>query len=68
MLYGEPVKGMLARGPELKMEIISESQEVSLVRVNIMKGNKCMFKDDILINSMDSIKLIKFIRKNFRSV
>lgn len=58
---------MLARGPELKMEIISESQDVSLVRVNIMKGNKYMFKDDILINSADSIRLKTFIRKNFKT-
>jgi phosphoribosyl 1,2-cyclic phosphodiesterase len=66
-LYGEPVKGMLARGPDLKIEIIPESQDVSLVRVNIMKGNKYMFKDDILINSTDSIRLKKFIRRNFRT-
>ena len=27
ILYGDPVKGMLAKGPELKMEIISDSPD-----------------------------------------
>lgn len=65
ILYGDPVKGMLAKGPELKMEIISDSTVGSIIRVNIIRGKKYMLKDDIPINAKDAIRLKKFIQKNF---
>jgi phosphoribosyl 1,2-cyclic phosphodiesterase len=65
ILYGDPVKGMLARGPELKMEIISEPPDTSLIRVSIRKGKKDIFKDDISINRTDAMRLKKFMTENF---
>jgi phosphoribosyl 1,2-cyclic phosphodiesterase len=65
ILHGDPVKGMLAKGPELKMEIISDSQDRSLIRVKIIKGKKYMLKDDISIHSRDAIRLKKFMKENF---
>ena len=65
ILYADPVKGMLARGPELKMEIISEPPDTSLIRVSIRKGKKDIFKDDISINRIDAMRLKKFITENF---
>jgi len=68
ILYGDPVKGMLARGPELKMEIISEPQDTSLIRVSIRRGKKDMFKDDISINGTDAARLKKFMMENFQLI
>lgn len=65
ILYGDPVKGMLAKGPELKMEIISDSQDGSLIRVKIIKGKKYMLKDDISIHARDATRLKKFMKENF---
>lgn len=65
ILYGDPVKGMLAKGPELKMEIISDSPDSSTIRVNVIKGKKYVFKDDITVNARDGIRLRKFMKENF---
>lgn len=65
ILYGDPVKGMLAKGPELKMEIISDSQDGSLIRVKIIKGKKYMLKADISIHARDATRLKKFMKENF---
>jgi phosphoribosyl 1,2-cyclic phosphodiesterase len=65
IIYGEPAKGMLARGPELEIEITSDSPDSSIIRVNILKGKKYMFKDDISISSRDAIRLKKFMKENF---
>jgi hypothetical protein len=51
---------MLAKGPELKMEILpSQSlvrgeEEASILRINVHKGKKTTFKDDILISKKDT--------------
>jgi hypothetical protein len=65
IFYGDPVKGMLAKGPELKMEIINDSPEVSLIRINIIKGKKYLFKNDVSVKTIDAIKLKKFLKANF---
>jgi len=48
-LLGRGVKGMLAKGPELRMEMIpTQLQEASYaIRIVVFKGKKNIFKDDI---------------------
>ena len=68
ILYGDPVKGMLAKGPELKMQIIpglNSPPDGYQVNVNIIKGKKQIFRDIILIKTADMKRLKRFIRENF---
>jgi phosphoribosyl 1,2-cyclic phosphodiesterase len=66
-LLGRGVKGMLAKGPELKMKIIpTQLQEASYaVRIIVSKGKKNLFKDDILLDDVDAHRLRRYIRENF---
>ena len=66
-LFGRGVKGMLAKGPELRMEIIpTQLQEAACaVRIIVFKGNKNLFKDDILLNDIDAERLRIYIKENF---
>lgn len=58
---------MLAKGPELMMQIIprTDSPDNSQIYVNIVKGKKQMFKDNILINSMDANRLALYLKEIF---
>jgi len=66
-LLGRGVKGMLAKGPELRMEIIpSQSQEAAYaIRIIVYKGKKNLFKDDVLLHNVDAHRLRRYIRENF---
>jgi hypothetical protein len=73
ILYAQGEKGMFAKGPELKMEILpSQSlvrgEEASILRVNVHKGKKTTFKDDIVISKKDTEELRRYIRENFVAV
>jgi hypothetical protein len=67
ILLGKGVKGMLAKGPELRMEILpSQSKEAACaIRIVVFKGKKNLFKDDILLNNIDAQRLRRYIRENF---
>lgn len=70
ILYAQGEKGMLAKGPELRMELNepqSSGGEFShgIVRINVFKGKGNVFKDDIHIGNLDAEKLKRFIAKNF---
>ena len=67
ILLGQGVKGMMAKGPELRMEIISlqSREEDSIIRMRIYKGKKNVFKDDILIKNSDAQRLRRYIKENF---
>ena len=62
---------MFATGPEIKLEILPsdslEKEETSIVRINVSKGKKSVFKDDILISRKDSDNLRRYIQENFKS-
>jgi phosphoribosyl 1,2-cyclic phosphodiesterase len=73
VLYAQGEKGMLTKGPELKMEIIISSEpldkeEASIVRINASKGKKSVFKNDIVISKADGEELRRYIKENFVSV
>jgi phosphoribosyl 1,2-cyclic phosphodiesterase len=70
MLYAKGEKGMFASGPELKLEILTsesmEREETSIVRINVSKGKKTVFKDDITISRKDTDDLRRYIQENFQ--
>jgi hypothetical protein len=67
---------MFSKGPELKMEIVPSSSssesldkvEASKVRINVSKGKKSIFKDDILLSRKDTEELRRYIREKFVAV
>ena len=71
MLYAKGEKGMFATGPEIKLEVLTsdslEKEETSIVRINVSKGKKSVFKDDILISRKDTDNLRRYIRENFQA-
>jgi hypothetical protein len=62
---------MFATGPELKLEILAseslEKEETFIVRINISKGKKTVFKDDIMISRKDTDDLRRYIQENFQA-
>ena len=76
ILYAQGEKEMFSKGPELKMEIVPSSSssesldnvEASIVRINVFKGKKSIFKDDILLSRKDTEELRNYIRENFVAV
>jgi helix-turn-helix protein len=57
---------MLSRGPELRMELVTEQgTENAVLKISAFKGKKYVFHDDILINDMDAQKLKKYFQENF---
>jgi hypothetical protein len=59
-------KEMLARGPELTMELFtpqSKEKEPRVVKIRALKGKKHVFRDDILINDLDVLR--QTIKKSF---
>jgi phosphoribosyl 1,2-cyclic phosphodiesterase len=70
ILYAEGEKGMLAKGPQLRMEIVrAQSQnESSTIKIRVSKGaKKDVFKDDIYVNNTDAQRLRRFVKENFAS-
>ena len=69
IIYAKGEKGMLATGPDLKMEIIeantAEGNSTATTKLHVFKGRKDLFNDDISINSNDAIILKKYVMENF---
>ncbi len=60
-IYAQGEKGMLAKGPDLIIEIASDS----MLRIDVFKGKKKIFSDDILLRDKDVNRLKQFINENF---
>lgn len=70
LIHAAGEKGMLARGPELTMELItppSQEKEPIALKISALKGKKYVFRDDILINDIDALRLKKYFQENFAS-
>jgi hypothetical protein len=66
IVYAQGVKGMMTKGPELKVEIVpSQSAEASTIKISAFRGKKNVFKDDILVSNTDAQRLKRFIKENF---
>ncbi|HJT47440.1 MAG TPA: MBL fold metallo-hydrolase [Nitrososphaeraceae archaeon] len=69
IVYAQGEKGMMARGPQLTMEIIDADpshDNSTTIRINVSKGKKMVFKDNIIIDDIDAIRLRKYIKENFK--
>ena len=69
ILYAEGEKGMMAKGPQLRMEIVpskSQEEESSTIRIRVSRGaKKDVFKDDIYVSNNDAQRLRRFIKEYF---
>ena len=65
-LIAQGVKGMLSKGPDLRMEIVPTSENKYAIRIRASKGKKkSVFNDDIMITSTEAEKLKRYIKDNF---
>ncbi|MFL6376475.1 MAG: MBL fold metallo-hydrolase [Nitrososphaeraceae archaeon] len=67
VLLGQGVRGMMAKGPELRMEIVSSKseEEACVIKIRVSRGKKNLFKDDIFVSNSDAQRLKKYIQENF---
>src|SRR6187200_617421 len=72
ILYAEGEKGMMAKGPQLRMEIVpskSQEEESSTIKIRVSRGaKKNVFKDDIYVINNDAQRLRRFIKENFSPI
>jgi len=73
LIHAAAERGMLAKGPELRMELViptSEEQKQeygdAALRINAFKGKKYVFRDTISISNRDGQRLKKYIQEIFR--
>ena len=67
VIVAQGVKGMLAKGPDLRIEIAPRSENEYLINARASKGKKKnVFNDEILISNIDAERLNKYIKDNFR--
>jgi major membrane immunogen (membrane-anchored lipoprotein) len=70
ILYAQGMKGMMAKGPELRLQIVpsrtQEEKEAAAIKIRVFRGKKKnVFKDDILVSDSDAERLKRFIKDNF---
>jgi phosphoribosyl 1,2-cyclic phosphodiesterase len=67
VIVAQGVKGMLAKGPDLRIEIAQRSENEYVINARASKGKKKnVFNDEILISNTDAEKLKTYIKENFR--
>jgi hypothetical protein len=59
-LHGEGLKSMMMKGPELNLSV-SEN----IVTINITKGKKATFVEDLQVSEKDSKRIIRYLQENF---
>jgi L-ascorbate metabolism protein UlaG (beta-lactamase superfamily) len=59
-LHGNGVKSMMMKGPELDLSVSGNT-----VRINITKGKKPVFAEDLQVNEKDSKRIIRYLQENF---
>jgi phosphoribosyl 1,2-cyclic phosphodiesterase len=70
ILYADGEKGMLAKGPELRLEVIpldrrDKNQASWAVDVDVYKGRKNVFKNRILLTNLAGRRLQDFLIHNY---
>ena len=61
-LHGDGLKSMMMKGPELNLSVSGNT-----VTINIAKGKKTVFAEDIQVNEKDSKRIIRYLQENFAS-
>jgi L-ascorbate metabolism protein UlaG (beta-lactamase superfamily) len=59
-LHGEGLKSMMMKGPELSMSVSGNT-----VTLNITKGKKAVFADELQVSEKDSKRIIRYLQENF---
>ncbi|HEX2014597.1 MAG TPA: MBL fold metallo-hydrolase [Nitrososphaera sp.] len=59
-LHADAIKSMMTKGPELQMVVSGNS-----VKLDITKGKKPVFAENIPVSDRDSKKLLRYIHENF---
>ena len=59
-LRGEGTKSMMMKGPELNLFVSGNT-----VRIDITKGKKQVFAEDLQVTEKDSKKLLRYLQENF---
>ena len=59
-LHGEGTKSMMMKGPELNLSLSGNT-----VRIDITKGKKQVFTEDLQVSEKDSKKLLRYLQENF---
>jgi hypothetical protein len=72
ILYADGEKGMLAKGPKLRLDIIpadhqDQNQAPWTVDIDVFKGKKNVFKDRVSLTKSDGNKLQNFLMDKYES-
>jgi hypothetical protein len=59
-LHGDAIKSLMMKGPELDLSVSGNT-----VRINIAKGKKPVFTEELKVNEKDSKKIIRYLQENF---
>jgi phosphoribosyl 1,2-cyclic phosphodiesterase len=59
-LHGEGTKSMMMKGPELNLSVSGNT-----VRIDITKGKKQVFAEDLQVSEKDPKKLLRYLQENF---
>src|ERR671915_391535 len=59
-LHSEGTKSMMMKGPELNLSVSGNT-----VRIDITKGKKQVFAEDLQVSEKDSKKLLRYLQENF---
>jgi hypothetical protein len=59
-LHGEGLKSMMMKGPELNLSVSGNT-----VTINITKGKKPVFAEDLQVSEKDSKRIIRYLQENF---
>ena len=68
LIHAAAEKGMLAKGPELAMELVMPpppEKQPPVLKIRAVKGKKYAFSGDILLNDIDARRLKKYFQENF---
>ncbi len=65
MLHALGESGTFSKGPELVMELSMGTSSVPTLKIDVFKGRKSVFKDDVLINDNDALRFKQYIQENF---
>lgn len=60
-LRADAIKSMMMKGPELQLAISGNT-----VRIDITKGKKAMFSNDMGLTERDSKRLVRYLQENFK--
>jgi L-ascorbate metabolism protein UlaG (beta-lactamase superfamily) len=65
ILHAQGERGTFSKGPELIMELSISTPSVPTLKIDVFKGRKTVFKDDVLINESDARRFKQYIQENF---